>query len=175
MKYPIAEKFKNNTYIKPIVKKLIPASEPGMYKAVVNIANNPGISGYHFIMTFDNTRFTPVYITQGNQFGGNVDFASNLTLLDIAEVMESSEVSAFWLSPDNNHNNGELFTVLFRENPEASQNNAEPMSVSLYSYDIFSNGISISRARGLELEINDVTTNLSLAPLTAELELDIAG
>ena len=143
---------------------------PGEYEVVVYIFGNMGISAYHLTMDFDNTRFTPVSITEGSQFNTDANFLSNLKLLDESEIAELDNVSASWISLTNNYSDGTLFTVLFRANPEMYlEGDSELKVVTLSSYAMIST--SLSTARSNEFTINDVATNLCFGSYTAEFDL----
>ena len=103
----------------------------GEYEAVVSIANNPGISVYNLALGFDNTKLTPVSITQGSVLTGGMVFASNLIqAVTDEEKALLNEVTAVWGAAEDKHGDGTLFTVAFRAKPSSEGNTAVTLSVN---------------------------------------------
>jgi len=92
------------------------ADEPGLYKAIVWMINNPGIAGYSLAMEFDSAMLTPVSITEGDALSGMV-FISNVTGATEEAIAEMSAVTAVWASAEDDVGNGVLYTILFHASP----------------------------------------------------------
>lgn len=118
-----------------------PTGTDGELEATVSLANNPGISVYNLALAFDNSKLTPVSITQGGAPAGGMVFASNLAdATTDAQKAYLSRVTAVWGSAEDRYENGILFSVVFRENSSADENPA----VTLVVNRIISNETDIS-------------------------------
>lgn len=77
----------------------------------VVLENNPGISSFSFILSYDNTKVTPVSITPGNIISEKP--TSNISQNGV-DVSKLNYVTATWGSDRNIYANGTLYTVRFK-------------------------------------------------------------
>jgi len=107
------------------------ANESGYFEAAVSITGNPGIAGYNLLLEFDNTKLTPVSISEGYALSG-MAFISNVSGATGERLAELNAVTAVWVSAENDSGNGVIYTVLFRAAPDA----AGTTTLNLVSRDI---------------------------------------
>jgi hypothetical protein len=97
-----------------------PGAESREYEVLVSAANNPGIAGYNLALEFDNTKLTPVSVTQGGALSNGVLFMSNASNASEEQRVDMTAVTTLWASARNDYSNGALYTVAFRADPSAS-------------------------------------------------------
>jgi len=95
-------------------------ADGGLHEAIVSVTNNPGIAGYNLVIEFDNTKLTPVTISEGDALAGGMIFISNLSGATQEEIAEKSAVTAVWGAPQDAAEDGMLFSVLFHAADTAS-------------------------------------------------------
>ncbi|MGM9550979.1 MAG: cohesin domain-containing protein [Clostridia bacterium] len=98
----------------------------------ISIANNPGIAGFKFRLTYDKSVLTPVSVVKGSvlttgTLTSNVQQGGDLSTLNY--------VSAFWSNPANVTDNGEILNVTFTVNNNA-EDGTYPISITYEEGDI---------------------------------------
>lgn len=78
----------------------------------VYIKNNPGIMGYKIIVTYDKNVFTPVKVTRGTVLTGGM-FNDNI------DTSKDNEIFVLWSNTSDSFDDGLLFYVEFKTNPDA--------------------------------------------------------
>ena len=93
---------------------------PNEYKAVVAMANTPGIAGYNLAIGFDNTKLIPVGVREGDALKGGIVFSSNIMGAAEEKIAAVNAVTTVWASAGDNVSNGTLYSVVFRGAPSVS-------------------------------------------------------
>jgi hypothetical protein len=103
----------------PVVTVGTVTGSPGDVVAVpVTLANNPGIAGFSFTLSFDRTRLEPVEIFQSPALTGGV-FASNLQAGGDLSALEF--VTATWSRAANFTADGVIYSVKFKIKADAPE------------------------------------------------------
>ena len=82
----------------------------------ISIENNPGIAGYDITLNFDNTILTPISVTCGDVFSGEI--TSNLD--SGADLSKLKFVTAMYSRASNSTVNGAIVTFRFKVKDDAS-------------------------------------------------------
>lgn len=102
-------------YVSPTIYITVTTGEnPSEYKAIVSVANNPGIAGYNLALDFDNTMLTPVAVEEGDALKNGVVFSSNLMGATEDKIADMNAVTTVWAIPSDDTNDGTLYSVTFR-------------------------------------------------------------
>jgi hypothetical protein len=99
----------------------------------VTIANNPGIAGFVFWLHFDNTKLTPVSLTQGAALNAG-SITSNLSIPGV-DLQSLSAVSASWANPSNFTGSGVIYTVRFKIRDDAAAGSS-PVTITYAEGDV---------------------------------------
>lgn len=78
----------------------------------VYIKDNPGLMGYKLTISYDQSVFTPVKVTQGIALKGGI-------FNDSIDTSKKNEFVVLWSNSSNISDNGLLFTVNFKTNSAA--------------------------------------------------------
>lgn len=96
------------------------AEDVGLHEVVVSITNNPGIAGYNLVIYFDNTKLTPVSISEAASLRSGMIFTSNVAGASSESLAEMSAVTAVWGGAEDDTGSGVIYTILFSAAPTAT-------------------------------------------------------
>jgi len=97
------------------------AGQPGdIVRVPISLQNNPGIAGYNLVIEFDNTKLTPVSISEGSALTIGMIFISNLAGASSDAIAQMNAVTAVWGGAEEDDGNGVIYTILFSASPSAS-------------------------------------------------------